>query len=868
MRFTTTIWRPPSLENFKPKFRIYANGVAQVRIYCFGTVSSSRLYNAHNLFDKSPGRDRESYISLLFGFSRDGRTQEAKRLFLNIHRLGMEMDCSIFSSVLKVSATLCDELFGRQLHCQCIKFGFLDDVSVGTSLVDTYMKGSNFKDGRKVFDEMKERNVVTWTTLISGYARNSMNDEVLTLFMRMQNEGTQPNSFTFAAALGVLAEEGVGGRGLQVHTVVVKNGLDKTIPVSNSLINLYLKCGNVRKARILFDKTEVKSVVTWNSMISGYAANGLDLEALGMFYSMRLNYVRLSESSFASVIKLCANLKELRFTEQLHCSVVKYGFLFDQNIRTALMVAYSKCTAMLDALRLFKEIGCVGNVVSWTAMISGFLQNDGKEEAVDLFSEMKRKGVRPNEFTYSVILTALPVISPSEVHAQVVKTNYERFSTVGTALLDAYVKLGKVEEAAKVFSGIDDKDIVAWSAMLAGYAQTGETEAAIKMFGELTKGGIKPNEFTFSSILNVCAATNASMGQGKQFHGFAIKSRLDSSLCVSSALLTMYAKKGNIESAEEVFKRQREKDLVSWNSMISGYAQHGQAMKALDVFKEMKKRKVKMDGVTFIGVFAACTHAGLVEEGEKYFDIMVRDCNIAPTKEHNSCMVDLYSRAGQLEKAMKVIENMPNPAGSTIWRTILAACRVHKKTELGRLAAEKIIAMKPEDSAAYVLLSNMYAESGDWQERAKVRKLMNERNVKKEPGYSWIEVKNKTYSFLAGDRSHPLKDQIYMKLEDLSTRLKDLGYEPDTSYVLQDIDDEHKEAVLAQHSERLAIAFGLIATPKGSPLLIIKNLRVCGDCHLVIKLIAKIEEREIVVRDSNRFHHFSSDGVCSCGDFW
>ncbi|CAN7060770.1 unnamed protein product [Brassica rapa subsp. trilocularis] len=861
MRFRTTIWRHhQSLEKLKPKFRIYTLGVV--------VASASRFHVAHNLFDKSPDRVQENHTSLLFGYSRDGRTQEATRLFLTIHRSGAEMDCSTFSSVLKVSATLCDELLGKQLHCQCVKFGFLDDVSVGTSLVDTYMKGSNVKDGRNVFNEMKERNVVTWTTLISGYARNGSTEEVLKLFMRMYEEGTEPNSFTFAAALGVLAEEGVGGRGRQVHTVVVKNGLDKTVPVSNSLINLYLKCGNVRKARILFDKTEVKSVVTWNSMISGYAGNGLDLEALGMFYSMRLNHVRLSESSFASVIKLCANLKELRFAEQLHCSVVKYGFSFDQNIKTALMVAYSKCAVMCDALRLFKETGLRGNVVTWTAMISGFLQNDGKEEAVDLFKEMRRKGVRPNEFTYSVVLTALPVISPAEVHAQVLKTNYERSSTVGTALLDAYVKLGKADDAAKVFSSIDDKDIVAWSAMLAGYAQSGETEAAVKMFSELTKGGIKPNEFTFSSVLNVCAAASASSGQGKQFHGFAIKSRVNDSLIVSSALLTMYAKKGDIESAEAVFKRQGERDLVSWNSMISGYAQHGEATKALDVFEEMKRRKVKMDSVTFIGVFAACTHAGLVEEGEKYFDIMVRECKIAPTKEHNSCMVDLYSRAGLLEKAMEVIDNMTYPAGSTIWRTILAACRVYKRTELGRLAAKKIIDMKPEDSAAYVLLSNMYAESGDWGERAKVRKLMEERKVKKEAGYSWIEVKNKTYAFLAGDRSHPLKDQIYKKLEDLSRRLKDLGYEPDTSYVLQDIDDEHKEAVLAQHSERLAIAFGLIATPKGSPLLIIKNLRVCGDCHAVIKLIAKIEEREIVVRDTNRFHHFSSDGICSCGDFW
>ncbi|CAN8247134.1 unnamed protein product [Cochlearia groenlandica] len=867
MRFTTTTWRHQSQ---KPLIKtIYQQGIYHFSVIAAPSSSLSRLNSAHNVFDKSPERDRVNYTSLLFGFSRDGRTQEATRLFLNIHRSGLEMDCSIFSSVLKVSATLCDELLGKQLHCLCVKYGFLDDVSVGTSLVDTYMKGSNFIDGRNVFDELKERNVVTWTTLISGYARFSMNEEVLNLFMRMQEEGIYPNSFTFAAALGVLAVEGACGRGVQVHTVVVKNGLDKTVPVSNSLINLYLKCGNVRKARILFDKTVVKSVVTWNSMISGYASNGLDLEALGMFYSMRLNHVRLSESSFASVIKLCANLKEFRFTEQLHCGVVKYGFLFDQNIRTALMVAYSKCMSMFEALKLFKENGIIGNVVSWTAMISGFLQNDGREEeAVGLFQEMRRKGVKPNEFTYSVILTALPVISPSEVHAQVVKTNYESSSTVGTALLDAYVKLGKIDEAAKVFNGMDDKDIVAWSAMLAGYAQTGDTEAAINVFRELTKGGVKPNEFTFSSILNVCAAATTSMGQGKQFHGFAIKSRVGNSLCVSSSLLTMYAKKGNIESAEEVFKRQKERDLVSWNSMISGYAQHGQAMKALDVFKEMKKSMVKMDSVTFIGVFTACTHAGLVEEGEKYFDIMVKESKITPTKEHHSCMVDLYSRAGLLEKAMKVIENMPHQAGSTIWRTILAACRVHKKTELGKLAAEKIIGMKPEDSAAYVLLSNMYAESGDWQERAKVRKLMNERKVKKEAGYSWIEVKNKTHAFLAGDRFHPLRDQIYMKLEDLSTRLKELGYEPDTSYVLQDIDDEHKEAVLAQHSERLAIAFGLIATPKGSPLLIIKNLRVCGDCHEVIKLIAKIEKREIVVRDTNRFHHFSSDGVCSCGDFW
>ncbi|MED6205250.1 Pentatricopeptide repeat-containing protein [Stylosanthes scabra] len=359
----------------------------------------------------------------------------------------------------------------------------------------------------------------------------------------------------------------------------------------------------------------------------------------------------------------------------------------------------------------------------------------------------------------------------------------------------------------------------------------------------------------------------AAVEQGKQFHACAIKMRLNNALCVSSALVTMYAKRGNIESAHEVFKRQKERDLVSWNSMISGYAQHGQANKALEVFEKMQKQNMEMDVVTFVGVISACTHAGLVDKGEKYFNLMINDHHISPTVEHYSCMIDLYSRAGRLEKAIETINGMPFSPGATIWRTLLAAARVHRNIELGKLAAEKLISLQPQHSAAYVLLSNMYAEAGNWQERANVRRLMDRRKVKKEPGYSWIEVKNKTYSFLAGDTSHPMSDNIYSKLSELIIRLRDAGYQPDTNYVFHDVEDEQKEAVLSHHSERLAIAFGLISTNPGIPLQIVKNLRVCVDCHNFIKLVSLIEQRYIVVRDSNRFHHFK-DGVCTCGDYW
>ena len=830
-------------------------------------LDSSFVHHAHHPFDKSTQKDLLNYNHLLFEYSRTHCNQEALNIFVGLHHSSLPVDGSTMSCVLKVCGCLFDQNVGRQVHCQCSKSGFVEDVSVGTALVDMYMKTENVGDGRRVFDEMGERNVVSWTSLLSGYVRNGLNDLALELFFLMQGEGIKPNPFTFATVFGALADDGMVKRGIQVHTMVIKNGFESTVSVCNSLINMYSKSGMVRDARAVFDSMEKRDEVSWNGMVAGCVTNGLDLEAFEMFYQMQLAGVMLTQMIFATMIKLCAKLKELGFARQLHCRVLKNGYCFDHNIRTALMVAYSKCSVMDDAFQLFSMMHGVQNVVSWTAMVSGYLQNGGTRQAVNLFCQMNREGVRPNHFTYSTILTAQPAISTFQLHAQVIKTNYEKSSSVGTALLDAYVKMGCIDEAAKVFELIDEKDIVAWSAMVAGYAQREDTEGAVKIYLWLAKEGVKPNEFTFCSIVNACAAPSAAIEQGKQFHACSIKSGLNNALCVSSALVTMYAKRGNIESANTVFKRQGERDLVSWNSMISGYAQHGHGKKALEIFEEMRRRNLEMDEITFIGVISACTHAGLVDEGQRYFNMMVKDHDIDPKMEHYSCMVDLYSRAGLLEKAMDVINGMPFPAGATVWRTLLAACHVHRNVELGKLAAEKLISLQPQDSAAYVLLSNIYAATGNWQERAKVRKLMDGRNVKKEAGYSWIEVKNKTYSFLAGDLSHPSSDLIYSKLEELSIRLKDAGYQPDTNYVLHDVEEEHKETILSQHSERLAIAFGLIATPPGTPIQIVKNLRVCGDCHTVIKLISMFEAREIVVRDSNRFHHFKG-GLCTCGDYW
>lgn len=865
----------PSSRKLKPSFSCisrtfgfsHSTSVAAAAETCNGSSKFSHSGNAQHPFDEIRQRDISHYNYLIFEQSRAGLNQEALKTYATMNGEGVPVDGSSLSCILKASTSLRNYAFGRQVHCQCVKSGFFEDVSVGTSLVDMHFKNGNLDDGKRVFDEVTVKNVVTWTSLITGYAINKMMRKVVEVLSLMRSEGVEPNPFTYATVIGAVADEGAVAVGAQLHGMTVKNGLDSNRVVGNALVSLYSKAGMSREARYMFDGTDCRDAVSWNGMIAGLMMNGFHSDALELFYRMRVAGIEFTETTFATVLKLCANLKELGFSKQIHSHVVKRGFCSFDNIRTALMVCYMKGSEMDDAMKMFSLMENVQSVVSWTAIIGGFMNKGRKLEAVDLFLRMRREGVRPNHYTYSTILAALPSNSLFQMHAEIVKTNYENSASVGTALLNSYVKMGNTDDAAKVFKQIEEKDIVAWSAMLVAYAQKHDVVGAVKFFGHLVKEGIRPNEFTFSTIINACASQEAGTDQGKQFHAGSIKSGYNNTLIVSSALVTMYAKKGDIEGANEVFKWQKERDLVSWNSMITGYAQHGYGEKALSVFKEMQKRNLEMDEITFIGVISACTHTGLVNEGERYFDLMVKKLRISPTMEIFSCMVDLYSRAGMLDKAVKLIEGMPFPAGGTIWRTLLAACRVHRNVEIGKFAAEKLISCQPQDSAGYVLLANLYAASGNWKDRTKVRKLMDERKVKKETGYSWIEVKNETYSFFASDVSHPLSEQIYRKLGELSIRLRDAGYQPDTNYVHHDIEEEQKEAILSRHSERLAIAFGLISLSPGIPIRIMKNLRVCGDCHTVIKLISKLEGREIIVRDSNRFHHFSK-GLCSCGDYW
>lgn len=720
----------------------------------------------------------------------------------------------------------------------------------------------------QLFDEMPNENPSDFNRLLISYARNNLHREALQMFLQAKHSDWPVDDSTISSVVqtcGALSDLNLGK---QFHCLCVKNGFSKFVSVATSLVGMYMKCGFIDDGRRVFNLIPEKNCVTWNTMLGGLVVNGLGGEALQLFVELRDSGAKPTISSYAAVMKLCANLKQSCLVQQLHSCVIKEGFESENNVMTPLMVAHIKCMELDQAFQVFSSMpGETRNVVSWTAIISAYVQIKDPIKVASLFNEMRRDHVEPNDFTYSTLLRASPDLSPFQIHALVIKSDYQHVPSVGTALLTAYTKLGKTHESFVIFRSIDAKDIVAWSAMLACHAQAGDSEGAVNLFKQMVMQRVKPNEFTLSSVIDASSSPNASIDLGKQFHAMSIKYKYLNSIYVSNALVTMYAKKGSIESAQKVFDRQSNRDLVSWNSMICSYAQHGFGKRALEIFRQMEKSGAKMDGVTFLGVINGCVHTGLVEEGKRYFNSMVNDCRIRPTMEHYSCMVDLYSRAGRLSEALDLIKRMPFPADARVWRTLLGACRVHRNIELGEIAAKNLISLEPDNSAAYVLLSNMYARLGKWDESTRIRSIMDRRCVKKEAGRSWIQIRSTVNSFIASDTSHPMIDKIYEKLEELMIRLKKEGYRPDTSLVLHNVGEEQKERMLSRHSERLALALGLICLPRGAPLQIMKNLRVCGDCHTVIKMVSTIEEREIVVRDTSRFHHFSG-GSCSCGDYW
>ncbi|KAL2555952.1 Pentatricopeptide repeat-containing protein [Forsythia ovata] len=572
---------------------------------------------------------------------------------------------------------------------------------------------------------------------------------------------------------------------------------------------------------------------------------------------------------YASVLQSCITRKAIKPGKQLHAHLCVNGMLFhNTHLVTKLVNVYCICNSLSCAHHLFDKMP-KSNLFLWNILIRGYAWNGPYHASISLYYQLLDQGLVPDNFTFPFVLKACSGLSALEVgrdiHKHVKKTRWEMDSFVGAGLIDMYAKCGCINESRQVFDKIVNRDVVLWNSMLAAYSQNGHPNECLRLCGEMAFGGFRPTEATLVTAISASADVVAII-QGRELHCYSCRRGFEFNDRVKTALVDMYAKSGNVGVARILFEGLNEKRLVSWNAMITGYAMHGHAYEAFDLFKRMPA-VIQPDHITFVGVLSACNHGGLLNEGKMYFDMMIRDYGIEPTIQHYTCMVDLLGHCNRLNDAYGLIMEMKVTPDSGVWGALLNSCKIHRNVELGEMALERLIELEPNEAGHYVILSNLYAQTGKWEGVTKLRKLLSERKLKKSIACSWIEVKNKMHAFVSGDISHPMSDEIYAELEELGGLMAKAGYVPNISPVFFDVEDDEKTKMVYSHSERLAIAFGLISTPAGAKLLVTKNLRICEDCHVAVKFISKVTRREITVRDVNRYHHFK-DGLCSCGDYW
>ncbi|KAK9112910.1 hypothetical protein Scep_020429 [Stephania cephalantha] len=654
----------------------------------------------------------------------------------------------------------------------------------------------------------------------------------------------------------------------RTHLHMHKSGFPH-LSLGNKLIQSYLKCGSIEDASNLFDEMPQRHIVTWNSMISAYVCHGLSGEAIGLFERMCLENVFADEFTFSIVFKAFSDMGLVHGGRKAHGLLVVLGVeVSDAFVGSGLVDMYAKFGRLRDA-RLVCDRVVEKDVVLLTALIVGCTQHGENGEALEVFRGMIVEGIKANDFTFSSILIACGVLgdrSGMQIHGLMVKFGYDYVVACRTSLVTMYSKCGSIDDSLKVFERCPGANLVTWTALITGLVQNGREESSLLMFKQMVGKSLSPNAFTLSSVLRACSVL-AMYEQGQQIHCIVFKTGLHGERYVGAALIDMYGKCGSIGMARLVFDSLDKRGVVLINSMINSYAQSGYGEGAVELFDHMRKSGIEPNDATFLSVLSACSNAGLVEEGCRIFSSLQRNSKLDPSTDHYACVVDLLGRAGRLEEAENLIKQVEEP-DVVLWRTLLSACRIHGKVEMARRVMTRVLELDQGNEGAHVLLSNIFASAGEWSEVSNMKIAMKDMKLKKSPGMSWIKVDREVHTFMAGDPSHPSATEINEELERLREKIESLGYVPDVRFVLQDLNEEEKKRSLYYHSEKIAIAFGLLSNKHNNTCIrIFKNLRVCGDCHNWIKYVSKVSEREIIARDAKRFHHFT-DGMCSCGDHW
>ncbi|XP_043694793.1 pentatricopeptide repeat-containing protein At2g33760-like [Telopea speciosissima] len=575
----------------------------------------------------------------------------------------------------------------------------------------------------------------------------------------------------------------------------------------------------------------------------------------------------LHSLTYKTLLKAGSHLRPL---QQVHAHIIISGLHHNRALLTKLITLACSAGSIAYTRQLFFFVPNPDSFL-FNSLIRVSSRSGFPLDSIVFYQRMHRAELLRSNYTFTAIIKSCADIAALRlgkvIHSHVLAFGFGSDPYVQAALVTFYAKSGDLVAARKVFDKMPERTIIAWNSMISGYEQNGFAKEAVELFYQMLEMRVEPDSATLVSLLSACSQLGA-LDLGQWVNNYIVDNGLSVSVILGTSLINMYARCGNVTKARQVFDGMLERNVVAWTAMISGYGMHGYGSQAVELFYHMRNHGPPPNDVTFVSVLSACAHSGLVIEGRQAFLCMSRDYGFAPRMEHHVCMVDLLGRAGFLNEAVQYIEEMiPGEPAPAVWTAMLGACKMHKNFNLGVKVAERLLTLEPDNPGHYVLLSNIYASAGKMDRVERVRNMMIHKGLKKQVGYSLIEINFVTHMFCMGDKSHPQTTEIYQYLDELIWKSREAGYVPESDSVMHELEEEEREFAVRSHSEKLALAFGLMNTHHGTLIRIVKNLRMCADCHSAIKFMSIVANREIIVRDKHRFHHFKH-GSCSCQDYW
>ncbi|KAI5083561.1 hypothetical protein GOP47_0003304 [Adiantum capillus-veneris] len=645
------------------------------------------LAKAKELLDMHNSSDVFSWTDVIAGYAQKGQGHEALNCFEKMQREGLSPDGVTYLSVLKACGSISSIKKGEEIHDEIARQGLLDNnVALGNALVDMYAKCGALGKAQEVLQELPNRDVVSWSTVIAGYAQQGQGEQALRCFECMQGEGISPNAVTCLCALKGCGCIGAIDRGKQIHDMISRQGfLEDNDVLGNALVDMYAKCGAFGKAQEVLDKLPMKDVVTWNSLIGGLRQQGKAEQALICFERMLHEGICPDEVSFLCILKACGSMKAFDKGRKIHDEVLRQGLL-GKNVAlgNAVVDMYAKCGAFSKAQQVLEELPA-RNIVSWNALITEYAQQGQSEQALACFELMKREGFSPDIVSYLSILKACGSIGAADlgeqIHDEITSRGLLTESIVlGNALVDMHAKCGAFAKAQQVLEELSVRDVVSWNALITGYAQYGQCELAFNVFARMKLEGVSPNKVTFLSILKACGSIRAAAKGERVYDEIARLGLLENDDVLGTALVDMYAKCGALIKAQEVLETQSADTVFSWNALISGYVQLGQAEQALGCFDSMQQKGLSPDSVTFLCILKACANLGAADKGEQIHNEIINEGLLEHNVMLGNALVDMYAKCGALEKAREVLEELP-VRDMVSWSTLIAGYVDHDKGE-------------------------------------------------------------------------------------------------------------------------------------------------------------------------------------------